>query len=53
MCFLNTGMSMQNFFNFSRINIFSTADDHVFDSTNNFDVAILIQSANVPANKKR
>src|SRR4030043_2250668 len=38
---------IKNFFNFSRINILATSDDHVFNTVNDVEVAVLIKYPNI------
>ena len=48
-CVKDVGMSVKNFFYFSRINIFATFYEHFFGSTDYFNKALLIHDSEIPA----
>ena len=48
MSFQDVRMSVEEIFNFPRVDVFSAADDHVLDPADDPAVAVLIDHANVP-----
>lgn len=48
LCFFNVWMGVEELFDFSRVNIFSSTNDHVLDPPNNFAVTVLVYYSNIP-----
>jgi hypothetical protein len=48
MSFQDVRMSVEEIFNFPRVDVFSAADDHVLDPADDPAVAVLIDHSDVP-----